>query len=172
METKSFFFGLHCADFLVDTNHLTNEALGCYIKLLCRMFLERECRLKYSHSYRICGFGYEGKKWRKLWDEQLGPLFIPCEGKENEEYYTNKRLKAEFAKINKIREQRSLAGKRGVLARIKYRSQSKSANGKGLLKVRTSNIDIEKERRIDRFSTVNNDKSDKDIAQDILNKQG
>ena len=42
MKEKSFFFGLYCADFLVDTNHLSNEAVGCYIKL-CRMFLERDC---------------------------------------------------------------------------------------------------------------------------------
>ena len=168
MKEKSFFFGLYCADFLVDTNHLTNEATGCYIKLLCRMFLERDCSLKYAHAHRICGFSNEGKKWQKLWNEQLEPLFMNNDDKLS---FTNKRLLAEFNKINKIREQRSVAGKRGVLAKMKYRNQTRSANASALPKLSKSNIELDKERIIDRFSSVSKDNNNK-VANNILNKQG
>ena len=171
MKEKSFFFGLYCADFLVDTNHLSNEAVGCYIKLLCRMFLERDCTLQYRHAHKICGYASEGKKWTKLWTEELEPLFMPV---DNDGFFSNKRLLKEKNKIDGIREQRSKAGKRGVIAKRKYRSQSTQANANSLLKPSISNIELEKESNtkvIDKFSTIDNNK-DHIKANNILNTQG
>ena len=171
MKEKSFFFGLYCADFLVDTNHLSNEAVGCYIKLLCRMFLERDCTLQYKHAHKICGYAFESKKWTKVWHDELEPLFMPV---DNDGYFSNKRLLKEKNKIDGIREQRSKAGKRGVIAKRKYRSQSTQANANSLLKPSISNIKLDKESNtkvIDKFSSVNNDK-DHIKANNILNTQG
>jgi len=171
MKEKSFFFGLYCADFLVDTNHLSNEAVGCYIKLLCRMFLERDCTLQYKHAHKICGYASEGKKWKLLWVEELEPLFMPV---DNDGYFSNKRLLKEKNKIDGIRQQRSEAGKRGVIAKRKYRSQSTQANANSLLKPSISNIELEKESNtkvIDKFSSIDDNK-DHIKANNILNTQG
>ena len=171
MKEKSFFFGLYCADFLVDTNHLSNEAVGCYIKLLCRMFLERDCTLQYKHAHKICGYASEGKKWTKLWTEELEPLFMPV---DNDGYFSNKRLLKEKNKIDGIREQRSKAGKRGVIAKRKYRSQTTQANANILLKPSISNIELDKESNtkvIDKFSSIDDNK-DHIKANNILNTQG
>ena len=171
MKEKSFFFGLYCADFLVDTNHLSNEAVGCYIKLLCRMFLERDCTLQYKHAHKICGYASEGKKWTKVWHDELEPLFIPV---DNDGFFSNKRLLKEKNKIDGIRQQRSEAGKRGVIAKRKYRSKTTQANANSLLKPSISNIKLDKESNtkvIDKFSSVNNDK-DHIKANNILNTQG
>tara|TARA_R110002012_G_scaffold9428_2_gene43407 strand:+ start:3575 stop:4090 length:516 start_codon:yes stop_codon:yes gene_type:complete len=171
METKSFFFGLYCADFLVDTNHLSNQAVGCYIKLLCRMFLERDCTLQYKHAHKICGYQSEGKNWTKLWKEELEPLFIPV---DNEGFFSNRRLLKEKHKIDVIRERRSEAGKRGVIAKRKYRSQSTQANAKSLLKPSLSNIKLNKESNniqvVDKFSSIQN--TDHISAVNILNNKG
>ena len=171
METKSFFFGLYCADFLVDTNHLSNQAVGCYIKLLCRMFLERDCTLQYKHAHKICGYQSEGKNWTKLWKEELEPLFIPV---DNEGFFSNKRLLLEFNKIKVIRERRSEAGKRGVIAKRKYRNQSTQANANSLLKPSLSNIKLNKESNtiqvVDKFSSIQN--TDHISAVNILNNKG
>tara|TARA_R110000751_G_scaffold66321_1_gene135458 strand:- start:75 stop:590 length:516 start_codon:yes stop_codon:yes gene_type:complete len=171
MHDKSFFFGLYCADFLVDTNHLSNQAVGCYIKLLCRMFLERNCALQYKHAHKICGYQSEGKNWAKLWNEELEPLFIPSKDKG---FFTNKRLGLEKNKIDVIRQRRSEAGKLGVIAKRQYRVKRTKANASSLVKHSISNIDIDKEKNskvIDRFSTINND-TQHIKANDILNKQG
>lgn len=171
MKDKAFFFGLYCADFLVDTNHLSNQAVGCYIKLLCRMFLERDCTLQYRHAHKICGYQSEGKNWTKLWKEELEPLFIPV---DNEGFFSNKRLLLEFNKIKVIRERRSEAGKRGVIAKRKYRSQSTQANANSLLKPSLSNIELDKEKNtikvIDRFTSISN--KDHNSAVNILNNKG
>ena len=190
MESKSFFFGLHCADFLVDTSHLSNEAVGCYIKLLCRMFLERDCTLQYRHAHKICGYASEGKKWTKIWTEELEPLFMSLPDEEEHEgkgkSFTNSRLMKEKNKINIIREQRSVAGKRGVIAKRNYRSQSTKANalpngraqGKANSNQTVSNIELDTEietdknnkKVIDRFSTVEN--THHSNALNLLNTQG
>ena len=171
MKEKSFFFGLYCADFLVDTNHLSNQAVGCYIKLLCRMFLERNCALQYKHAHKICGFASEGKNWKTLWSEELEPLFIPSKDKG---FFTNKRLVQEKNKIDNIRQRRSEAGKLGVIAKRQYRVKRAKANASSLVKHNISNIDIEIDNNtkvIDKFSSINKDK-DHIKANDVLNKQG
>ena len=168
MKDKNFFFGLYCADFLVDTNHLSNEAVGCYIKILCRMFLERDCTLKLEHIHRICGYTIKGKKWDKLWTKELEPLFMPV---DREGYITNKRLLLEFNKINSMREQRSIAGKLGMRARWSKNKKSTLTPVITKAKQNNNNIELEKEVIIDRFSSVDKNK-DKKTALDILNKQG
>jgi len=168
MKDKNFFFGLYCADFLVDTNHLSNEAVGCYIKLLCRMFLERDCSLKIEHIHKICGYASKGKKWNKLWQEELEPLFVNT---STEGYITNKRLRLESEKINSMREQRSIAGKLGMRARWSKNKKSTITPVITKDKQNNNNIELDKERIIDRFSSVSKDK-DNIIATDILNKQG
>ena len=171
MKDKAFFFGLYCADFLVDTNHLSNQAVGCYIKLLCRMFLERDCTLQYKHAHKICGYQSEGKNWTKMWKEELEPLFIAV---DNDGYFSNRRLLKEKNKIDVIRVRRSEAGKRGVIAKRKYRSQSTQANANVLLKPSLSNIELDKERKntvVDRFNTIV-DKEAHNNAVNILNNKG
>jgi uncharacterized protein YdaU (DUF1376 family) len=168
MKEKNFFFGLYCADFLVDTNHLTNEATGCYIKLLCRMFLERDCTLKLEHAHRICGFPTKGKKWNKLWLGELEPLFRLV---DREGYITNKRLLKEFNKINSMREQRSIAGKLGMRSRWSKNSHSgiTSAITKDKQNYNNIKLKLDKETVVDKYNTV---KKDKKVALDILNRQG
>jgi uncharacterized protein YdaU (DUF1376 family) len=168
MKDKNFFFGLYCADFLVDTTHLTNEATGCYIKLLCRMFLERDCTLKLEHAHRICGFPTKGKKWNKLWAKELEPLFMPV---DREGYFSNKRLLKEFNKINSMREQRSIAGKLGMRSRWSKNKNNTITSVITKAKQNNNNIELEKEVRIDKYSTVDKNKDHK-TALDILNKQG
>ena len=190
MESKSFFFGLHCADFLVDTSHMSREAVGCFITLLCRMFLERDCTLQYRHAHKICGYASEGKKWTKIWTEELEPLFMSLPDEEEvegkEKFFTNSRLMKEKNKINIIREQRSVAGKRGVIAKRNYRKQSIKANALPIAKAQgkansnqtVSNIELDTEletdknnkKVIDRFSTVEN--THHSDALNLLNTQG
>jgi uncharacterized protein YdaU (DUF1376 family) len=168
MKDKNFFFGLYCADFLVDTNHLSNEAVGCYIKLLCRMFLERDCSLKIDHIHKICGYASKGKKWNKLWQEELEPLFVNT---SKEGYLTNKRLRLESEKINAMREQRSIAGKLGMRARWAKNKKSTITPAITKDKQNNNNIKLNKESIIDKFSSVSKDK-DNILATDILNTQG
>ena len=154
------------------------------------MFLERDCTLQYRHAHKICGYTSEGKKWTKIWTEELEPLFMSLpheeehEGKEKS--FTNSRLMKEKNKINIIREQRSVAGKRGVIAKRNYRSQSTKANALPIAKANAqanpnqtvSNIDTELEfeldkinkKVIDRFSTVEN--THHSNALNLLNTQG
>jgi len=54
---------------------------------------------------------------------------------------------------------------------MKYRNQTRSANASALPKLSKSNIELDKERIIDRFSSVSKDNNNK-VANNILNKQG
>nr|BAR32001.1 phage related protein [uncultured Mediterranean phage uvMED] len=96
--------------FTAETVHLTNEAIGIYIRLLCFNWTKNTKPFTAEQAYRICFCRDDGceKTVKAILDE----FFIETDGK-----YTHKRLVKEHEYLISKYKRRSEAGKKGGLAK-------------------------------------------------------
>jgi len=120
-ETNKFHaLQLFTDTFAAETVHLTNEAIGIYIRLLCFAWTKNTKPFKTESAYRICQCKTEDCKLNV--DEILGEFF---KVNPKEDTWTHKRLTAEHEYLTAKYKRKSIAGKKGADARY-------SANGKNV----------------------------------------
>ena len=105
--------------FAAETVHLTNEAIGIYIRLLCFNWTKNTKPLKQKEAYRICQC--RSKECEAIVDLVLNEFFIV--GKKGEDFiFTHKRLVKEYDYLTAKYKKKSEAGKLGM--EIRYGSVS------------------------------------------------
>ena len=108
--------------FAAETVHLTNEAIGIYIRLLCFAWTKNAKPFTSESAYRICQCVEEKCKFEV--DKVLHEFFIKDYKMDTQEVvWTQKRLTAEHEYLTAKYKRKSIAGKKGADARY-------SANGK------------------------------------------
>jgi len=100
---------------------MTNEEVGCYIKLLCFCWKEGEISGKIEKISKI--FGEKNKKSEKIW-EKIVHCFYKKNEKNGEIFYGHKRLDLELEKINAYKQRQSDAGKASGKARAENRKRT------------------------------------------------
>ena len=105
--------------FSAETVHLTNEAVGIYIRLLCFAWTKNTKPFTSESAYRICQCKSNECELQVF--KILNEFFI--EGKKDS--WTHKRLVEEHQYLTDKYKKRSMAGKKGAMIRH-------SANGKSL----------------------------------------
>ena len=114
--------------FSAETVHLTNEAVGIYIRLLCFAWTKNTKPFTTNSAYRICQCIDD--QCQKKVDEVLEEFFQIGEvGKDN---WVHKRLVEEHQYLTDKYKKRSMAGKKGAMIRH-------SANGKSLTPIPNPN---------------------------------
>jgi uncharacterized protein YdaU (DUF1376 family) len=103
--------------FSAETVHLTNDAIGKYIRLLCFSWTKNAKPFKTESAYRICQCVDDDCK--KKVNEILEEFFI---GNTNDNLWTHKRLTAEHGYLTAKYKKKSDAGKKGM--EIRYASVS------------------------------------------------
>jgi len=117
-ETNKFHaLQLFTDTFTAETVHLTNEAVGIYIRLLSFAWTKNTKPFKTQSAYRICQCKTENCKLNV--DEVLGEFF---KVNPKDDTWTHKRLVQEHAYLTDKYQRKSEAGKKGAEARY-------SANG-------------------------------------------
>ncbi|MAJ64611.1 MAG: hypothetical protein CL556_11555 [Alphaproteobacteria bacterium] len=112
-ETNKFHaLQLFTDTFTAETVHLTNEAIGIYIRLLSFAWTKNAKPFKTESAYRICQCKTEECKLNV--DEVLGEFF---KVNPKEDTWTNKRLLHEHAYLTDKYNARAEAGKKGGLAK-------------------------------------------------------
>jgi uncharacterized protein YdaU (DUF1376 family) len=112
-ETNKFHaLQLFTDTFTAETVHLTNEAIGIYIRLLSFAWTKNAKPFKTKSAYRICQCKTEECKLNV--DEVLGEFF---KVNPKEDTWTNKRLLHEHAYLTDKYNARAEAGKKGGLAK-------------------------------------------------------
>ena len=106
--------------FAAETVHLTNEAIGIYIRLLCFSWTKNAKPFTTSSAYRICQC--RSDECEKIVDMVLEEFF-KIAGGNIKDSWTHKRLTAEHDYLTAKYKRKSIAGKKGADARY-------SANGK------------------------------------------
>ncbi len=96
--------------FVAETVHLTNEAQGVYIRLLCFSWTKNTKPFTEDEAYRICYC--RSKECEKIVQSVLNEFFINDDGN-----YTQKRLVKEHEYLVSKYKRRSEAGKKGGLAK-------------------------------------------------------
>ena len=96
-----------------ETVHLTNEAVGIYIRLICFNWTKNTKPFSQKDAYRICQC--RSKECEDIVDLVLKEFFLL-----NSTGYTHKRLKAEHIYLTSKYKKKSDAGKRGM--EIRYGS--------------------------------------------------
>ena len=105
--------------FAAETVHLTNEAIGIYIRLLCFNWTKNTKPFKQKEAYRICQC--RSKECEAIVDLVLNEFFIV--GKKGEDFiFTHKRLVKEYEYLTAKYKKKSEAGKLGM--EIRYGSVS------------------------------------------------
>ena len=105
--------------FATETVHLTNEAIGIYIRLLCFNWTKNTKPFKQKEAYRICQC--RSKECEAIVDLVLNEFFIV--GKKGEDFiFTHKRLVKEYDYLTAKYKKKSEAGKLGM--EIRYGSVS------------------------------------------------
>ena len=105
--------------FAAETVHLTNEAIGIYIRLLCFNWTKNTKPFLQKEAYRICQF--ISKECEAIVDLVLNEFFIV--GKKGEDFiFTHKRLVKEYDYLTAKYKKKSEAGKLGM--EIRYGSVS------------------------------------------------
>ena len=108
--------------FAAETVHLTNEAIGIYIRLLCFAWTKNAKPFTSESAYRICQCVEEKCQFEV--DKVLHEFFIKDYKMDTQEVvWTQKRLTAEHEYLTEKYKRKSIAGKKGADARY-------SANGK------------------------------------------
>src|SRR5210317_259618 len=117
-ETNKFHaLQLFTDTFTAETVHLTNEAIGIYIRLLSFAWTKNAKPFKTESAYRICQCKTEECKLNV--DEVLGEFF-KVNPKENT--WTHKRLIQEHEYLTDKYKRRSEAGQKGGRARVENAS--------------------------------------------------
>jgi uncharacterized protein YdaU (DUF1376 family) len=113
---KSPAFQFYAAEFLADENValMSNQEIGCYIKLICFCWREGSIPSDISKIARLCG--EDSSAMTQLW-VSIRPCFDLADGYPDR--LIHKRLQAERQKQMEFKSERSLAGKRGAEARWK-----------------------------------------------------
>lgn len=96
--------------FIAETVHLTNEALGMYIRLLCFAWTKKAEPFTEDQAYRICQCKLD--ECRDIVSLVLKEFFI-----EKDNKYTQKRITEEFTYLTKYYEKKSENGKKGAETR-------------------------------------------------------
>ena len=125
-ENKFHALQLFTDTFSAETVHLTNEAVGIYIRLLCFAWTKNTKPFTSESAYRICQCKSNECELQVF--KILNEFFI--EGKKDS--WTHKRLVEEHQYLTDKYKKRSMAGKKG--ARIRH-----SANGKSLTPIPNPN---------------------------------
>jgi uncharacterized protein YdaU (DUF1376 family) len=102
--------------FAAETVHLTNEAIGIYIRLLCFAWTKNAKPFTTESAYRICQCKTAECNYQV--DEILREFFI----QKNPLSWTHKRLVQEHDYLTAKYKKRSEAGKKGGLARSKNKA--------------------------------------------------
>lgn len=137
MSHKSPAFQFYPKDFLSDENVvlMTNQELGCYMKLLCYCWKEGSIPLDIQKIAKLCN--EDGAAMALLWSA-IKNCFSVC--KENPERLVNLRLLKEREKQIEHHKIKSLSGKKGAKAKWNNKLETKkkdnpchdSANGKAM----------------------------------------
>ncbi len=124
---KSPAFQFYPAEFLSDENvvMMTNQELGCYIKLMCFCWREGSIPADISKIAKLCG--EDGSVMAKLW-LAIGSCFIQLEGDSSR--LLHPRLEKEHIKQEEHRKERSASGAKG--AQAKWNKVSKSNDGSAI----------------------------------------
>ena len=114
--------------FAAETVHLTNEAIGIYIRLLCFCWTKNAKPFTTESAYRICQCN--SIECKSIVDLVLNEFFkcgddanVGVLNNDDENYWWHKRLTAEHEYLTAKYKRKSIAGKKGADARY-------SANGK------------------------------------------
>ena len=115
--------------FSAETVHLTNEAVGIYIRLLCFAWTKNTKPFREIDAMRICQCKTKDCEIAVM--EVLREFFIV--DKKNDDFiFTHKRLVQEHEYLTDKYKKRSMAGKKGAMVRH-------SANGKSLTPIPNPN---------------------------------
>ena len=106
--------------FAAETVHLTNEAIGIYIRLLCFNWTKNTKPFTTESAYRICQC--RSDECKQIVDLVLNEFFNKTGISENTDYWTHKRLKSEHEYLTAKYKKKSDAGKLGM--EIRYGSVS------------------------------------------------
>lgn len=103
--------------FAAETVHLTNEAIGIYIRLICFCWTKNAKPFTTESAYRICGC--KTKECEKIVNLVLNEFFKPEKIVNNPDIdsWTHKRLTAEHEYLTAKYKARSEAGRKGGLAK-------------------------------------------------------
>lgn len=118
------------ADWILDTQDLSPEAYVAYHRLLCNMWLNRDCALPDDPKILASRAGFSARRWPFIW-LQIERFFIEAEGVSTPlapRYLTSYRLVRERDKARAKYAARSEAGARG--ARAKWQKTKGSTHGK------------------------------------------
>ena len=123
-ESKNKFHALQLFTdtFAAETVHLTNEQVGIYIRLLCFAWTKNAKPFKSESAWRICQCINEDCQVKV--QSILQEFFIPTDDTLSE--WTHKRLTAEHQYLTAKYKRKSIAGRKGGLAKRDF------ANGKNL----------------------------------------
>lgn len=113
-ENKFHALQLFTDTFSAETVHLTNEAVGIYIRLLCFAWTKNAKMFTNNSAYRICQCT-DDKCKRKV-DEVLVEFFIKNGISGDTTYWLHKRLVQEHKYLTDKYKKRSEAGRKGGLA--------------------------------------------------------
>ena len=117
--------------FSAETVHLTNDAVGIYIRLLCFAWTKNTKPFTSESAYRICQCIDDNCKFEV--DKILHEFFIKDYKMDTQEVvWTQKRLVEEHQYLTDKYKKRSMAGKKGAMIRH-------SANGKSLTPIPNPN---------------------------------
>ena len=115
MSSKLPSLPLFTDTFVSDTVHLTNEAIGMYIRLLCFAWTKANKPFTREQAYMICQCRLD--ECRDIVDLVLNEFFT-----EKENKFTQKRLVEEHEYLTRYYQKKSDAGKKGM--EIRYSSVS------------------------------------------------
>lgn len=128
-ETNKFHaLQLFTDTFSAETVHLTNEAVGIYIRLLCFAWTKNTKPFTTNSAYRICQCIDD--QCQKKVDDVLEEFFKI--GEVGKDTWVHKRLVEEHQYLTDKYKKRSMAGKKGAMIRH-------SANGKSLTPIPNPN---------------------------------
>jgi len=118
-------FQFYPADFLADENVvlMTNQEVGCYIKLLCYCWRQKSIPMDVSRIAKLCG--ESSGDMEKMW-----PAIEPCFNVNGTRYF-NKRLDIERRKQAGWRKKCVSGGKRSAKNRADLLKGSSARGGKG-----------------------------------------
>jgi uncharacterized protein YdaU (DUF1376 family) len=89
---------------LADTDHLSNEEFGIYLRILIKMWRAPACRLPCADALHMRLHKVNSKEFNRLYKPILNEFFS-----SDGNYYTQKRLSAEFKRARLTRQKRSVA---------------------------------------------------------------
>lgn len=106
MSRVNIWFKTYPADFAADTQHLTNEEVGAYQKLLCAIW-RKDGSIRADPEYLARLLGVSAQKWKSL-SESVLPLFVEKAGTLTHDHLSDQLVEAK----NRSEQSRQAANKR------------------------------------------------------------